>query len=340
MKFHHLRKQTINEAYLGTLADDVWPQIFAQFGKLSGVLSEDRPMIAEFRRLAEEEEFDPFSHLSAIGKIDDKKDCVLSFSRGNEKLKQVDAVYLSLPAGYTCPFADVCKSVADRETGKMTGYGDIRCYAASAEARYPATRRRNWRNYDLLLQFKNDVDGMTNLILRSLQYYEDHNPPIRLFRIHESGDFFSQKYFDAWVKVAAARPGILFYAYTKSLPFWKKRKEDMPNNLRLIASEGGKMDELISKEQFRRVVIVKDHGEAIARRLNIDTNDFLAAFGDKDFALLLHGHQSKESGATSQAMKNSALLKASKKLRVAPAEIDRLFRYYTTPSQQVAAPAV
>ena len=90
------------------------------------------------------------------------------------------------------------------------------------------------------------------------------------------------------------------------------------------------MDELIDKEQFRRTIIVKDKGEAIRRRLKIDSNDFLAVFGDKDFALLLHGPQPKEAGTHAQAQRNSALLKGAKKLNVSPKEIDRLFRYYTS----------
>ena len=326
------KPEAITESYKKGLGDDVWVQIFEHYGKLTGVHSFDKNMLDSIRLLAEESvdvDFDPFSHLVSSDTIEEKTDCVLSFSRGNDKLKQLDVVYLSLPAGYTCPMADICKSMANRKTGKITDFGDIRCYAASAEARYPATRERNWRNFDLLRKFKGDVQGMADLILRSIEYYEAHNPPIKLFRPHESGDFFSQEYFDAWIEVAKARPDILFYAYTKSLHFWEKRKDVMPKNLRLIASEGGKVDELISKNQFRTAIIVKDTGEAIKRRLNIDVNEFLAAFSEEDFALLLHGTQSKKVGTNPQSLKNAKILKAAKKLRADPEEINRLFQYYT-----------
>jgi hypothetical protein len=337
MRIFQIRRRPITEEYISGLGNS-WAILFAKHGKLSGFFIEDQQFLQKFQALAEEEkvEFDPFGHLTTSGKIDIKKDCILSFSRGNEKLKYLDVVYISLPAGYACPFADICKSMAHRhgkkfKTGKsIIDLGDIRCYAASAEMRWPAVRKQRWRNFDLLRQFKGDVGGMADLILRSFDYYESKNPPIKLFRIHESGDFFSQEYFDAWLQVVKTRSNILFYAYTKSLPFWAARKGEIPKNLRLVASEGGTMDELIDKEQFRRTIIVKDQGEAIRRRLQIDSNDFLAAFGDKDFALLLHGPQPKEAGTHAQAQRNSALLKGAKKLNVSPTEIDRLFRYYTS----------
>lgn len=38
----------------------------------------------------------------------------------------------------------------------------------------------------------------------------------KYFRIHESGDFFSQAYLDDWIEIARAFPGLQFLAYTKS----------------------------------------------------------------------------------------------------------------------------
>jgi hypothetical protein len=37
----------------------------------------------------------------------------------------------------------------------------------------------------------------------------------RWVRIHDSGDFFSDEYTQAWLRVMRARPTVLFYAYTK-----------------------------------------------------------------------------------------------------------------------------
>lgn len=314
-------------------------RIFRSFNKLSGNLTEDTKYIGEFYKLlTEEEDFDPFGHLDQTGKIDVEEDCVLTISPPNSKLGQINAPSFSLPAGYTCPFADICKSIAHRKGEKAFGgkaikdMGSIRCYAASAEVAYPAVRKMRWRNFDLLQDTmkKGGVRGMTELLVRSLAYYEQSHGHIKLFRIHDSGDFFNIEYLDSWIETAKARPDVLFYAYTKSLPFWKERKNAIPKNLRLIASEGGKADELIGKEGFRKAVIVKDKGEAIAKRLNVDVNDFLAAFGDKDFALLLHGVQSAKSGDTKQAMANSKLVKsAAANFNTSPAEIEKILKIYT-----------
>jgi hypothetical protein len=40
---------------------------------------------------------------------------------------------------------------------------------------------------------------------------------VRAVRIHESGDFYNQKYLDKWVEIAKRFPDIIFTAYTKSL---------------------------------------------------------------------------------------------------------------------------
>lgn len=320
---------------------------FSDHKKLTGNLTEDAKLITTIGRLMEEdEEFDPFGHLIAADKIDVKDDCVLTLSKGNDKMQHMSVVYLSLPAGYTCPFADVCKSTAHKHGGRfkdnnlaIKDFGDVRCYAASAEVAYPNVRKARWRNYDLLRKYKGDVNGMAKLIVNSLNFFEQKNPQIKLFRIHESGDFWSQEYFDAWLLAVQARPDILFYAYTKALPLWQARKDEIPSNLRLIASEGGTHDDLIDKEQFRKAIIVQDQGEAIEKRLHIDANDFLAAFGDQDFALLIHGVQSKGSGNTRQAKINSKILKdAAAQLKIPPGEIERLLLHYTQPKGRAPIP--
>ena len=207
---------------------------FIEYGKLTGVINEDRKYLTKLVHLFEsEEDFDPYAHLKSTEKINEKDDCLLSISPNNGKL---DHPYFSLPAGYTCPFASACKTKVPRNRNKIDGklvqdMGDIRCYAASEEARYPSAQNVRWKNKDLLDKF--DESGKVELILKSLKYFEQSHGKITLFRIHESGDFYDLEYFDAWLEVARLRPDILFYAYTKSLPFWIKRKTTIPNNFKL-----------------------------------------------------------------------------------------------------------
>jgi len=284
----------------------------------------------------EGEEFDPFSHLKQFASEEDEikeEDCVLTFGTANSKLSYFGSTSFSLPAGYTCPFADVCKSISHRKTGKITDYGDIRCFQTSLETARPTVRASRWNNRELL--HKKTKEEMVELILKSLTHHEFSVRPIQIMRVHDSGDFFSQEYFDAWLEVIRARPDIVFYAYTKSLPFWKQRKDEIPINFKLIASSGGKADEMIEQESFRQAIIVSDMEEAIERQLNVDINEFLAIFGEGDFALLLHGTQPKEQWikgrkATSVARENQKIIKkAAEQFNVGPEVISNLVNQIT-----------
>jgi len=282
--------------------------IFLEYNKLSGNLGQDVKLLKEFIEASEEEgeDFDPMAHLEKNELIDEKRDCFLNIRPFNSKL---DQPFMSLPVGYTCKFAGKCKTFVDRnrkpnpKTGKLTkSMGDFTCYAGNAEARHPHVQKSRWANKDLLDKF--DEKGKVDLILRSLDYHEKRNKKIEVFRIHEAGDFYSLEYFDAWLEVARQRPDILFYAYTKSLPFWLKRKKDIPKNMKLIASYGGKFDDEIKANDLKSAIVVNSPEEAAKLRLPIDIDDTLAYNSDQSFALLLHGNQSKESGLQPQVIKN------------------------------------
>lgn len=328
----YLRRKELSglfEQYNKTLTDNA----FRVFEQMTAEADDDEENTGADVIPTATAEFDPFDYLAKSEIEIDDEDCVLTLGKSNEKLGKMNIVYLSLPAGYTCPFAAGCKTLAHRRGGKFKNGlkikdvgGDMRCYAANTEVQYPKVRASRWSNFDLLRK----SDNMADLLARSIDYFNVNNPNITVFRIHESGDFFSQEYFDAWIETARSYPKILFYAYTKSLSYWQARKDEIPKNLRLIASEGGKTDEIIDKEGFRKAVVVTDQGDAIKQNLHIDVGDFLAVFGDNDFALLLHGVQSKESGKTSQSMANSALLKKyAKRLNLAPQKLAKLFAKYT-----------
>jgi hypothetical protein len=130
-----------------------------------------------------------------------------------------------------------------------------------------------------------------------------------MVRLHVSGDFFSQDYFDAWMTVAQQNDDVIFYAYTKSLPFWLARGAVLPKNMRLVASRGGKWDNLIQTNGLRAATVVYSEAEAAELGLPIDHDDSHAYAGHSNFALLLHGTQP----ASSQAAKAWQALKSSGK---------------------------
>lgn len=220
---------------------------------------------------------------------------LLKFQRGNAKLGK-EIYTFSLPAGHSCPFADQCLSKADRITGKLTDgpNTEFRCFAASAEAVYPAVRLARWHNFELLRNLSSSEAA--DLILTSLP------AKAGIVRIHVSGDFFNESYFRAWLQVAIARPKVIFYAYTKSLVYWVNYIKDIPANLILNASEGGKLDAQIALHGLKFAKVVYSPEQAQDLGLLIDHTDEAAYKTKQSFALLIHGQQPKGSKA-SQSIK-------------------------------------
>lgn len=214
----------------------------------------------------------------------------LTFGQGNAKLDKRIATF-SLPSGFSCPGASECLSRANRQTGNISdGQNTVfRCFSASQEALFPNVRKARWNNLEALKGLSSDQ--MADIIDSSL-------PLNIIIRLHVAGDFFSQAYFDAWLEVAKRNPEKLFYAYTKSLPYWIARKGQIPSNLKLNASFGGKFDHLISEHKLKFAKVVFSVSEAKALKLEIDHDDSHAFTQNKSFALLLHGTQAQGSEAS------------------------------------------
>jgi hypothetical protein len=176
----------------------------------------------------------------------------------------------NLPTGWTCPFAKECLVKVDKVSGKFTNKSEsFRCYSANAE-RFPAVRNHRWNNFE---------------------HVKNGNKPIipieaKAIRIHASGDFFNQQYFDMWIEIAKDNPDIEFWAYTKSLKFWINRLAEIPNNLELTASYGGNYDEIILQHNLKHTIVYNSIGD-VPNGIPIDNNDDCAR--DKSitvFALL------------------------------------------------------
>ncbi len=251
----------------------------------------------------------------------------LNFSADNSKLGS-SVLTFSLPAGWTCPFADKCLKMVDKDRkidpkkigtyrvnkkGEKIYYkGDVvvtkgkdaefDCFAANQELQYDLVRANRWENKDLL-EAAGDYKGQSDLIIRSLNYYFDTFGTKDFVRIHESGDFFNGEYMKAWLDVASKMPHVHFYAYTKSLPFVKKHKEviDSLPNFALTLSVGGKRDRDISSVDIKKVEVYNTPEEILEAGLILDLDDNLAkekGGNEKDFGLLVHGTQ--EAGEMSQ----------------------------------------
>jgi hypothetical protein len=233
----------------------------------------------------------------------------LRFGSGNAKLDAAIFTF-SLPAGHTCPFAKDCKAKADRHTGKLQDgpETEFRCYAASMEARHSSVRTSRWHNLQALRGCRSKEE-MVALILDSLSPFAGY------IRVHDSGDYFSQDYFDAWLEAASRRPHTTFYFYTKSVRYWLARLAEVgdghtPGNVPNFvptASLGGRDDELVLRHGLRTARVVYSEQEAADLGLEIDHDDSHAMRHGPDFALLVHGTQPPGSEASKavQALRNA-----------------------------------
>lgn len=215
---------------------------------------------------------------------------LVKFSSGNQKLHEL-AEYLGipkthvqafdLPAGHSCPFANICLSKVDRATGHITDGKDtqFRCYAVKAESAYPACRRMRWHNFDTIKSCKSAVE-MADIIEQSLYKH------VEIVRIHSSGDFFSKIYFDAWVLVAERNPEITFFGYTKGIQYVTA---DKPDNFKLVYSYGGKLDKKVTDEiPVSYVVPVEYEGDLPTPCDKTGAGDYFEILNGVSFALREH----------------------------------------------------
>ena len=201
---------------------------------------------------------------------------------------------LDLLSGYSCPFAEQCLSKAVEVDGKRTikdgPKTEFRCFSASQEVQYTNVYNLRKHNYDTLKQNADDWPLMYQELWKSIP------PDAGIVRIHVAGDFFNENYLRAWIQLALENHDVLFYAYTKSLKYWLDNRDNIPENMVLTASYGGRDDHLIATEGLRSATVVFSEAEADRVGMEIDHDDSHAArpsLRDQSFALLLHGTQPK-----------------------------------------------
>ena len=234
----------------------------------------------------------------------------LHFSHGNAKLNKGTLIF-NLPAGKTCPGAMFCKSFAmvTPEGRKIVDgpHTEFRCFAASSEVQYDQVFYNRADNFQQVLDClkSGSVNPLVKLIDDGIQ--QNRNRNTRRVRIHESGDFFSLGYLQAWVEVAIMNPDLTFYCYSKSLNFFLH--VDLPSNFFLTASYGGRFDYLIDEGYFPRYAKVVESLEvANTLGLPVDVNED-HCFLPGPYALLVHGTQPKGSEWGKFARANRAVKK-------------------------------
>lgn len=117
-----------------------------------------------------------------------------------------------LPAGISCPFSKVSiKLYGDRSTCHW-------CYAMAGRyihdnVALAMKRRWEWVRASLA---EDHGEVFVAVMVKHIRYQMDRRPANdRVFRIHDSGDFFSVEYVRAWQRVVRHLPDVRFWAPTR-----------------------------------------------------------------------------------------------------------------------------
>ncbi|MCK5016682.1 MAG: hypothetical protein KAS32_06355 [Candidatus Peribacteraceae bacterium] len=126
---------------------------------------------------------------------------------GNNKMDGF--AMFSLPAGKTCKGStELCRKY---------------CYALAPQKMFAAVMNKRDRNFQ--------ESKKSNFVKRVCTDLEGYNQ--KYFRIHDSGDFYSQAYLNKWFEIAKLNPKIKFLAFTKN---FKLDYSERPKNLKIIYS--------------------------------------------------------------------------------------------------------
>lgn len=234
----------------------------------------------------------------------------LKFSIGshNKKLAKLEKltgkkVYsLSTLSGTNCPGAQSCLAkVIIKDGRRKLEHGKAQqftCFSSVEEVAFTNVYKARKHNSDLILGCKTEND-LVELIKASFP------KDCQILRWHVAGDWMSQKHFNAGLRIAKLYPEVIFYSYTKSLPFWVAKLDEIPDNFVLTASVGGRWDSMIEKHGLRKAVVVFSEQEAQEQNLEIDYTDF-AAYNplsrSVNIGLLIHGVQ-KAGSKSAEALK-------------------------------------
>jgi hypothetical protein len=116
----------------------------------------------------------------------------------------------SLPAVRTCPGASIA--------GRLYGAASVcnECYATGGFYRMPSVETQLARRFAFVRHSlkHNNGDEFVNVLTSMIEQATRAAEPI--FRGHDSGDFFSAAYVDAWYRICEALPAVQFWFPTRS----------------------------------------------------------------------------------------------------------------------------
>ena len=164
----------------------------------------------------------------------------------------------------TCPGALACRAV---------------CFAK--QGRYNMPNVKGARSHNLSFS---QSDGFVAGIIADLGRMRK----VDTVRVHDSGDFYSQEYFNKWCEIARALPRLTFYAYTKSLHL---DLSGAPDNFRVTQSLGGRYDAHVDLARPHSRIFSTHEDRERAGYIDGNVSDAPAIQGLVQIGLVYHGQR-------------------------------------------------
>jgi hypothetical protein len=175
-------------------------------------------------------------------------------SLGNTKIQKnrISTASFGLEAGKTCPGKGNC---------------EFECFAMVGNYAFPAVK--NKQKERLKESRKKSFSSTISEEIKLLN--------VGAIRIHDSGDYYSRDYLDKWIEIAKLNPDVIFYSYTKSIPFFKKDYNtwsiSLPKNFIVTFSYGGKYDDLINPKKDKHALVFESLEALLAYKYS-DTSSY------------------------------------------------------------------
>ncbi len=199
----------------------------------------------------------------------------LHWGFSNSKLAKDGIVTFNIPAfrladGFkTCPMAGSCALV---------------CYALQGYYNMPSAKKT--REHNIAWLRTHSMDDFVKAVVDDINHL--HTDWTRI-RVHDSGDFYSEAYMDAWMDIARQCPDKEFYAYTKMVSMTALKRASMPGNLTIVQSVGGKEDRLIDKAYPHSIIFTSHDAMHHAGYEDGTKTDRPAFEGQIKIGLVYHG---------------------------------------------------
>ncbi|MER0476875.1 hypothetical protein ABR737_00645 [Streptomyces sp. Edi2] len=193
----------------------------------------------------------------------------------------------------TCPSAGICQDL---------------CYARAGTYRFSNVLRSHQNNLQYVLDAPREWEEQMTAELKHRRYHPQGSRTH--VRIHDSGDYFSAEYLEAWLRIIRSTPEVVFYSYTKEVALFEERvRPDSPANFYYRYSYGGTQDELIAPGHLHVDVFPDEEALADAGYTSQAPSDLRGAYGPETLGIPannLPAQKRRQGGQTFRALQRAA----------------------------------